>query len=189
MEYIKGYLETVAYGALIIDTGIFGYRIRTTDRTVQFFRDKEGQVKILLRVIRTETSETMYGFITDGDRDYFDLLMEVPGIGPSTSLAVMDAMAIEDLVSAVRNNDEASFKAIKGIGAKTAKQIIVSLEGKAKTMLGSVRSEVAGTVKSTLIALGYKATVAELAVAALPKDIDDVQEAIKIALDSLAKKG
>lgn len=77
-----------------------------------------------------EDSLTLFGFLEVAERELFELLQTVSGIGPKVALAITQAMEISDLASAVKRRDENSISAIPGIGKKSAQRMILELEGK-----------------------------------------------------------
>ncbi len=110
----------------------------------------------------------------------FDQLVSVNGIGPKLALAVLAGLPEDLLRQAIANGDEAAFRAISGVGPKTAKLIILSLSGKVQLGAGKYPA-----VLQALSQLGTNEAKAQQIVASLPADLDD-SKALKLALSRLS---
>lgn len=142
---------------------------------------KAGQVATLhTRLVVREDELSLYGFQSASERELFDQLVSVNGIGPKLALAVLAGLPDESLRQAIANQDEAAFRAISGVGPKTAKLIILSLSG--KVQLGSSKYQ---AVLQALSQLGTQESKAQKIVSALPDGLDD-SKALKLALSQLA---
>ncbi len=133
-----------------------------------------AKVRLHTCVIYREDSQTLYGFLTPEDRDFFRLLIEqVSGVGPKLALTLLSRLPRPNLEAAIRHGDVAVLAKCQGIGKKTAERLVLELRGK----LGPATSgdgPFTPTVPTTpprqdavaaLLALGYKLEEAEKAVA------------------------
>jgi Holliday junction DNA helicase RuvA len=142
-------------------------------------------VKLYTHVIYREDAQTLYGFATAEDRDFFRLLIDhVTGVGPKLATSIMSKLSVASLESAIRAGDLALLAKSPGIGKKTAERLIVELRGKLGPGSGTAGDTVSSAEASTtpsassggkastrsadavkaLIALGYKASDADEAV-------------------------
>jgi len=132
-------------------------------------------VKLHTLVIYREDAQTLYGFATAEDRDFFRLMIEnVTGIGPKGALSIMSRLSLPLLQGAIRAGDISTLSKAPGIGKKTAERLVVELKGRlgaGSVALGSVVSGEAGGEASphsdavaALVALGYKVGDADEAV-------------------------
>ena len=114
-----------------------------------------------MHLIVREDSHTLYGFATTNERQLYVKLVGVNGVGPSTARMILSSMRVDDVVSAISNNNIAVLKTIKGIGPKAAQRLVVELQDK----LGGIGSDEAYTLSGggtqmdeameALMALGF----------------------------------
>ena len=124
-----GTIKSLKIDQLVIDVNGVGYLVNISSRTSgQLSHGRDAQIHTSM-VVR-EDSLTLFGFLEVAERELFELLQTVSGIGPKVALAITQAMEISDLASAVKRRDENSISAIPGIGKKSAQRMILELEGK-----------------------------------------------------------
>ncbi len=124
-----GTIKSLKIDQLVIDVNGVGYLVNISSRTsgqLSLGRDAQIHTSMVVR----EDSLTLFGFLEVAERELFELLQTVSGIGPKVALAITQAMEISDLASAVKRRDENSISAIPGIGKKSAQRLILELEGK-----------------------------------------------------------
>lgn len=124
-----GTIKSLKIDQLVIDVNGVGYLVNISSRTsgqLSLGRDAQIHTSMVVR----EDSLTIFGFLEVAERELFELLQTVSGIGPKVALAITQAMEISDLASAVKRRDENSISAIPGIGKKSAQRMILELEGK-----------------------------------------------------------
>ena len=124
-----GTIKSLKLDQLVIDVNGVGYLVNISSRTsgqLSLGRDAQIHTSMVVR----EDSLTLFGFLEMAERELFELLQTVSGIGPKVALAITQAMEISDLASAVKRRDENSISAIPGIGKKSAQRMILELEGK-----------------------------------------------------------
>ena len=124
-----GTIKSLKLDQLVIDVNGVGYLVNISSRTsgqLSLGRDAQIYTSMVVR----EDSLTLFGFLENSERELFELLQTVSGIGPKVALAITQAMEISDLASAVKRRDENSISAIPGIGKKSAQRMILELEGK-----------------------------------------------------------
>ena len=167
---LSGRVQHIAGQQLILDVGGVGYLVSVTPSARQQLNvGKQGFVHISM-VVR-EDAMLLFGFATAEERDFFDSLRGVSGVGPKLALSILSDLNPADIALAVANEDEKAFTKISGIGAKTAKLLIVTLAGRLKT-IASVDSkvqtrqneDVLATVVLALTGLGITESAASEAV-------------------------
>ena len=124
-----GTIKSLKIDQLVIDVNGVGYLVNISSRTsgqLSLGRDAQIHTSMVVR----EDSLTLFGFLEVAERELFELLQTVSGIGPKVALAITQAMEISDLASSVKRRDENSISAIPGIGKKSAQRMILELEGK-----------------------------------------------------------
>jgi len=136
-----------------------------------------------------ETELALYGFAGDQELALFHLLLGVSGIGPKSALSILSAMPVDALHLAISQEQPGVLARVPGVGKKTAEKIVLELKDKIKTPAGvspelAALSEADGEVIDALTALGYSIVEAQRAVQALPRDVTDVEERLRLALVS-----
>ncbi|HSX25272.1 MAG TPA: Holliday junction branch migration protein RuvA [Candidatus Andersenbacteria bacterium] len=171
--------------AIILDVHGIGYRVFV----VSSFREKlavGSDISIVIYDHRTEADEVLFGFENVKDREYFELLLRVPSIGPKTALGILDVVSPHMLSQAVQTSDVALLTSMPGVGKKTAERIIIELKGKLNELpsgsVFAVHRPVLQEAADALVAIGYTQAQARQVVEKLPKDIATVEEAVKAAL-------
>jgi len=173
---IRGTLTESALVRAVVEVDGFGYEVHVPVTTAERLPAVGSSVKLHTLVIYREDSQTLYGFATAEDRDFFRLMIEnVTGVGPKMALSIMSRLSLPLLHSAIRSGDIAALAKCPGIGRKTAERLVVELKGRvgagasqAPSMSGpgdpqGGKSPHADAV-AALVALGYKLADADEAV-------------------------
>jgi Holliday junction DNA helicase RuvA len=124
-----GTVRALKLDQAVIDVNGVGYLIHIAAKTsahLSIGRDYQVFTSMVVR----EDSMTLYAFIDNDERELFELVQTVSGIGPKVALAITSAMSIDDLASAVNTKDESAIAAVPGIGKKGAQRLILELSGK-----------------------------------------------------------
>ena len=173
---IQGTLSAATPLHAIVELNGFGYEVNIPVTTAEKLPQVGSVVKLHTLVIYREDAQTLYGFASPAERDFFRLMIEnVTGVGPKLALTIMSRLALPSLESAIRTGDIATLAKCPGIGKKTAERLVVELKAKVG---GTGFSSIAGAdgdaaasgdsihrdAVSALIALGYKAADADQAV-------------------------
>lgn len=181
---------------VVIDCGGVGYEVQLP-ASVAFSLIVGEEVDLYVRHIVREDDQALYGFLTQGQRRVFDLLRDVKGCGPKTSLGVLTELDEAGTLSAILAQDVKALTRVSGVGPRLAERIIVELKDKVPEIeLG--RKVAAVTMKSSrptsddelvdaLLALGYRRPEAEAAAEAARESADSVEGQLKAALRSLRR--
>ncbi|MFQ5445819.1 MAG: Holliday junction branch migration protein RuvA [Saprospiraceae bacterium] len=129
ITYIKGTITFKTPTYIVVEAGGIGYRVHISLNTYAKV-EKLEHVKILTYYHVKEDAHTLYGFAEDEERNLFAHLISVSGVGPSTAQVMLSTMTPDELRAAIIAENEASLRKVKGIGAKTAKQIILDLKSR-----------------------------------------------------------
>ena len=174
--------------ALILDVQGVGYHVFVTDA----LREKYAlgsEITLIIYDHRTDSDAVLFGFEHVKDREYFELLMRVPSIGPKTAMGILDAAPIPVLSQAVLTGDMQLLTSLSGVGKRTAERILVELKGKVGEFVDGVAISVGPVHQDTvdaLVAIGFTISQAKQAVAKLPHDVASVEEAVKAVLKQQA---
>jgi Holliday junction DNA helicase RuvA len=191
IHHLSGRLVEKTPTSVVIECGGVGYFVHIS----LFTYDKLGKdenCKLLTHLSIKEDAHTLYGFISDSERQLFRQLISVSGVGANTARLILSSMDPDRIAGAIAVSDVNSLKAIKGIGEKTAQRIILELKGKvSKQSEGSVFSAAHNTSRdealSALIMLGFNKTGVEKVLQKLITDNPNysVEELVKLALKNL----
>ena len=176
---------------LVLDVGGVGYVLAATPSALRR-ADGSGEVVVETYLHVREDALQLYGFGDAAERELFQHLLGVSGIGPKVALAVVSSGSPAELRRAIVLEDPARFQAIPGIGKKTAERIVLELKEK----LGSedvvaLPANVSGsgsghvTARDALVGLGYSVAEAEQALARIDPDLP-AEERVRLALRSAA---
>jgi Holliday junction DNA helicase RuvA len=194
---ITGKLRRKAPDYLVVDVSGVGYQISVPLSTFCNIPDPGDEVSLHIHTHLREDSLSLFGFLTECEKEMFLLLMSVSGIGPKLALAVLSSMPVEDLTCALQASDDSRLCAIPGIGKKTAARMVLELKDKIGLLLpangpfpGAAAATGRDDVISALINLGYKRPQAEEAVRNIGKRRPGlpVEDLIREALALLMKR-
>ena len=114
---------------LLVDCSGVGYEVKISLNTFSAIGSDEA-IRIHTKLIVREDAHLLYGFHTKEERDIFNLLISVSGIGPNTAMIMLSSLTPDDVVHAIQSEDVRTIQGIKGIGAKTAQRVIIDLKDK-----------------------------------------------------------
>jgi len=184
--YIKGLLTEVTLTSVIVETAGIGYRIYIPVHLFSSLPKVLEHIQLHTSFVIRENSETLYGFLSAHERDLFEILQGVTGIGPKLSLCIIGHMSAKDLKRAISHHDIGAISKIPGIGKKMAERLIIEMKDKLETIfrdqefseyrtdftLNSKTSEV-NDAMSALINLGYNQMTAQKAIKKTLKELPD----------------
>ena len=183
---LRGEITQIEDNALTVEIGGVGLRVFVPAPLRG--RMKVGEAVLLYtHLVVREDALTLYGFETQADRQLFDMLLGVDGVGPKVSLAVLSTLTVETVQRAVFTEESDILGRVPGVGKRTAQKIILYLHDKIKPSDAlaqvAVMSDRDGEVLAALTALGYSVVEAQTAIQSLPKDAPgDVEERLRMAL-------
>jgi Holliday junction DNA helicase RuvA len=114
---------------LLIDCSGVGYEVKISLNSFSQLSDSES-IRIYTKMIVREDAHLLFGFCTKEEREMFNHLISVSGIGPNTALIMLSSLKTEEIANAIQTEDVKTIQGIKGIGAKTAQRVIIDLKGK-----------------------------------------------------------
>ncbi len=186
---LEGLIVSRGTDHLVVAVGGIGVEVAAPFSTIE--KLNADRVFLHTRLVVREDSLTLYGFASTSEREVFDAVLKISGIGPKLALSLLSSLSVENVRSAVHNDRPEIISRVPGIGKKTAQKIVLELQDKmpagleAMPMAG-VDDDSSADVIDALTALGYSVVEAQAAVQALPLDAPDgVEERVLIALQSL----
>ena len=190
-EYIAGTLEEITPTDAIVEACGVGYDLMISLTTFSKIQNAcGGPVKLYTCHLVREDDESLYGFADKAERAVFVQLISVSGVGPGSARMILSAMTADEVKEAILSNDTGKFKAVKGIGLKTAQRVILDLKDKVGKGAGEFTFEPAGNsavrdeATTALTMLGFtKAAVDKTLTALLKADPNlPLEDLIKRAL-------
>lgn len=195
--YLNGKLVALSPTQTFVDVNGIGYEVQLTLNTYEQIKDKESVLLYTHLQIR-EDAWVLYGFATEHEKEAFQKLLSVSGVGAATARVLLSSLTPDELARIVASGDSKSLEKVKGIGAKSAQRIILELKGKllpgAVALTGvpaagqSNVNAVSDDALLALVGLGIPKANAEKAVRksleSLSEDVS-VEELIKTALKNI----
>jgi len=175
---------------LLIECGGVGYEVKISLHTFSQLSENES-IKIYTKLIVREDAQLLYGFNTKDEREMFNFLISVSGIGPNTALIMLSSLSPEEIANAIQTEDVTTIQKVKGIGAKTAQRVIIDLKGKVLKFSGD--TEFNNSKNNTnrfdaltaLVSLGFDKKSAEKVLDRIDSGSETVEQLIKGALKLL----
>ena len=207
---IKGQLIEKKNDNVVIDVHGIGYVVYVTEKTARSLTldNQSGDISLYSELIVKEDLLQLVGFLTQTEKDWFNLLRSVQGIGAKVALTILNTLDTDDLLRAIRVKNELAFSSVSGIGSRMAQRLVVELSGRkdlialedeeaseikdesSERTIGIIkRKEIQQDALSALQNLGFKPTEAKSAIDKIltHKDHNDASLLVKEALRSLAK--
>ena len=172
---------------LLIECSGVGYEVKISLNTYTQLSDSE-QIKLHTKLIVREDAQILYGFFTKEEREMFNYLISVSGIGPNTAMIMLSSLIPEEIAHAIQTDDVITIQGIKGIGAKTAQRVIIDLKGKViKFSSGSETFVLKGNktrfdALNALVSLGFDKKSTEKVLEKIDNGEQTVEQLIKEAL-------
>lgn len=191
LAYIEeGIILQVSQKFIIINKNGIGYRVHVTEEILSSLNIGDVLSLWIYTAVR-ENSIDLYGFSSSEEMAFFELLLEVSGIGPKSALATLGIASIETLKKAIATGDTSYLNKVSGIGKKTSERIVIELRDKLisyKNNEGDFSLRDEGDVIEALKSLGYSQSEARGALKQVPKEIEGANAKIKESLKILAKR-
>ena len=175
---------------LVIDCGGVGYDVKISLNTYTKIGPSEA-IRVFTKLIVREDAQILYGFATKEEREMFNYLISVSGIGPNIAMVMLSSMVPEEIAYAIQTEDVVTIQGIKGIGAKTAQRVILDLKGKVMKIAGGIENSGASNntnrfdALNALVSLGFDKKAAEKAIERVDSGDLPVENLIKEALKVL----
>ena len=179
---LRGTVAARTAAGVVLDVGGVGYLVNATPSV---HRLGDGEVTIEVHTVVREDALQLYGFATADERELFELLLGVNGVGPKVALAIVSGSTPVELRRAIARDDIKRFQAIPGIGLKTAQRVVLELKEKlvGLDIGGPDTGEL--TARDALVELGWSLVDAERALADVDSDLP-VSEQVRHALRAAA---
>ena len=193
---IHGVLEARRADSAIIRVSGFSLRIFTPSSTLSRLGEPGAELSLYTHFLVLEDGMALYGFTGEEERDAFEKLITISGVGPKIALALLSMMDARTLFKAIADEDQQRLGMVPGVGKKLAAKLVLELKGKLPSLValggasalspgGKIQSE----VLEALMGLGFSAAEAQAALLKIPQDRPmTLEEQITYALRSFARE-
>lgn len=188
--FLTGKIISAKPTEILLDVKGVGYKVQISISTFEKISDKET-VSLFIHTNVKEDSISLFGFYSEAEKEMFELLISISGVGPKSAISLLAGISTDDLKHAITTGNVVRITAVPGIGAKTAERLILELKNKVK----DIKEEGAKPLKAStqkeavaaLITLGYNLTTAEKAINKILSENSDcgLEELIKQSLQEL----
>jgi Holliday junction DNA helicase RuvA len=183
---LRGEVSQIEENAIVVEMGGMGLRVFVPAPLRTRLKAGEGILLYTHLVVR-EDALTLYGFESQPDRELFNILLGVDGVGPKVALSVLSSMTLDAIQRAVFAEEADVLSRVPGVGKKTAQKMALHLKDKLKPTDAlahvAAMSDADAEVLAALTALGYSVVEAQAAIQAIGKDApQDTEERLRLAL-------
>ncbi len=192
---IHGTLETSKADAVILRVGGFSIRVAVPSSTLHRLTEEGTEVSLYTHFHIREDGIALYGFLDEQDRNAFEQLIAVSGVGPKVALALLSVMDAPTLYKAVADEDVQRLGLAPGVGKRLASRLILELKGKLPTLptaeaVGAPSgNRIQAEVLEALLGLGYSPSEAQAALAKIPQDqAMTLEQQVTFALRSFSRQ-
>ncbi len=190
--YLSGKIISAKPTKILLDVNGVGYAVNISINTFENISDKES-VSLFIYTSVKEDSITLFGFFTEAEKQMFELLISVTGIGPKLAQSILSGIQTDDLKDAIQRGDISRIIAVPGIGRKTGERLVLELKNKVDLIAEEGNKEIHFSIKNEAVAalttLGYNTKVADKIIRDIISVDPDLslEEVIKKSLSNLNK--
>ncbi len=192
---IHGTLEMSKADAVILRVGGFSIRVAVPSSTLHRLTEQGMEVSLYTHFHMREDGIALFGFLDEQDRNAFEQLIAVSGVGPKVAIALLSVMDAPTLYKAVADEDVQRLGLAPGVGKRLASRLILELKGKLPTLptMGAVGAgsgnRIQAEVLEALLGLGYSPSEAQAALAKIPQDqAMTLEQQVTFALRSFSRQ-
>ena len=188
---VQGLVQHVDEDSIVLETGGIGIRIEVPSSVLETVPAIGKSLLLYTQLIVREDSLKLFGFLNREQRELFNTLIKISGVGPQLGLAILSYISAEILHNAVANNQPEALTIVPGIGRKTAEKIVFFLKDRFELPLVGehIPTEVDNEVMDVLTGLGYSMTEIQAAMKTIPQDAsEEVEVRVRLALQYFATR-
>jgi len=167
IAHLRGRILQKSPDHVIVEAAGVGYQVAITISTFSDLPGEGAETQLFIHTHVREDTLALYGFLRSGEKQLFERLISVSGIGPKLAMTALSGMASDSLIAALRGNDLTALTRIPGVGKKTAERMVLELRDKLQSFAPSAAipavSQMDEDVVSALVNLGYQRPAAEQA--------------------------
>ena len=187
---VQGLVQHIDEGSVVVEVCGIGLNIKVPTSVLDNAPSIGRTILLYTHLIVREDAIHLYGFISPEQRDLFNTLLKVNGVGPQLGLAILSHISPEILQSAVANRQPEALTIVPGIGLKTAEKIVFFLKDRLKMPLEELRPALQrdNEVTTVLTSLGYSISEIQAALKSIPDDSpESIEERVRLALQYFSR--
>jgi Holliday junction DNA helicase RuvA len=187
IAFLQGEVVEVGLNRVVLDVGGVGYELVVPSSLLSALAAVGGRARVHTRMVVREDSMTLYGFPSPDERELFDLLTGVTGVGPKVALAFLSVLRPAVLTRAIANGDAAALTVVPGVGKKVAQRVVLDL---AEKLGGDAELPSEGPmadVREALLSLGLNAAEAGEAMRGIEADGREADDILREALQKVGR--
>jgi Holliday junction DNA helicase RuvA len=196
--YLKGKITHLSPTQIHLECNGIGFLINISLQTYSDI-EKLNEVKLFTQQIVREDAHTLFGFFTEEEKNLFNHLISVSGIGPNTARLMLSSLNTNEWINAIISEDVRLIQSVKGVGPKSAQRVIIELKDKVKkenltastgiVSANNLKSDIYLEALAALSMLGFAKPQAEKSIQKVLKEsnlnVNSVEELIKLSLKNL----
>jgi Holliday junction DNA helicase RuvA len=187
IAFLEGEVAEKSAGRAVISVGGVGYDVQVPASTLAKLPPVGGRARLHTRMVVRDDAMTLFGFASADERELFDLLVTVNGVGPKVALSFLSVLSPDAFRRAVRAGDLDALTLVPGVGKKVAQRVVLDLRDKLGGEVVVLEGPLAD-VREALVSLGLSAQEASDAMAALDGDVDrPVEDLLREALQHVGR--
>jgi len=188
---VSGKLVLIADRFIVIETGGIGFKVHISARTLAGLGAPGVDIAFFTHMHVREDGMDLFGFLSEAELVFFELLISISGVGPRSALSILDVASLEELSAAIKEGRPDLLSRASGIGKKTAERIIIELKTKVQSVKAGVvveKMEVDEDLIEALANLGYRRDDARVALSKVGSDVQGINDRLRAALSILGKR-
>lgn len=187
--FLKGKLISSKPTKVLLDVNGVGYNVNISINTFERITEK-NEISLFIHTNVKEDSISLYGFFTEAEKEMFEILISVNGVGPKIALSILSGITVDELKNAILTHDVSRITAVPGIGRKTSERLVLELKNKVENIheegLTKIPLSIRNEASAALTTLGYNSKLADKTVREILNDEPQIslEELIKKALSN-----
>jgi Holliday junction DNA helicase RuvA len=194
IAYLDGFLIEKKEDFIVVDVNGIGYQVFIPTYIFSKLPQNGEELKLFIYHHIREDEQTLYGFLSNKEKEFFELLVSVSGIGPKKGLKLISQSSFDRFVKAIKNDDTNYLSSLKGVGKKTSKKLIFELKDKVKEIEVEIIGDTKQNTKANeaieaLVGLGFSPPIVRDIISSTVSNNKKLttQELIKTGLRKLGK--
>ncbi len=188
IAYLDGNILLKKDKFIIVEVNHVGYQVFLSSQSMLKLPESGADVKLFCFQNVKEDALDLYGFLSYGELEFFEVLMDIRGVGPKSALDIAALGSLDRVKDKILKGDLKMFEGIPGIGAKKAMTIILELTGKIKMLDSAKLKGPPDPAQDALINLGFSRDQAKEALKNVPSDVKKAEDRVALALQQLGQE-
>jgi holliday junction DNA helicase RuvA len=188
---VSGKLTVKSGNYVVVESGGLGIKLFASRQTIEGLPPIGTEIKFFSHLHVREDALDLFGFLSEAELIFFEMLISVSGIGPKSALAILDIAPLNELSAAIKEGRPDLLTRASGVGRKTAERVIIELRGKVQSSKSEAvveRMQTDSDLVEALMSLGYRRDEARAGLAKVDPKVVGTEERLKAALKLLGKK-